>query len=227
MHRSLDGRLRARARRWASGGRRRLCGARHAGAPSAGSTPIESPSSDSRSAARSRILTAFERLRRALAPGQRRFAAHVAYYPAGNYGTAGRGRGLYRRADLASAGREGRQPARREGRRSISPTPTAAGYPRCPSRFSPIRVLITPGRFPPSVPRASIRNIPARENVRSSCLAQAGRPSLSAARKRRSTSMPWSAAGRRVAGYTMAFDASIRTKSTSDAVAFLRQHLSP
>ena len=144
-------------------------------------------------------LTAFERrAHRVLAPGQRRFAAHVAYYPGGQLRRRGRARGLYRRADPAAAGREGRQPARGEGD-GVSRLRPRRGISGADRRFSPIRALITPGRFPPSV-RA--RFYPQyRQHAKMSAhpvWRAAGRASLSTARKRRSTSMPWSAAGRRV-----------------------------
>ena len=67
-------------------------------------------------------LAAFEPLRSALDPGQGRFAAHVAFYPAGSIGMIAEARRLYRIAGVDAARRKRRQSAGGERSKIIWPT---------------------------------------------------------------------------------------------------------
>lgn len=170
-------------------------------------------------------LTAFERLHRALAPGQRRFAAHVAYYPGGNYGTAAEG-GAYTGAPILLLLGE------KDDNLPVAKATEYLAYARAAGYPAPIEVLTYPGayhawtvstlggaRFYPQYPSA--RQCPL-------ILFGAGRPTFLLGGKEAPLDLDALERCRQAGwGYTMAFDASIRAKSTADAVAFLRQHLSP
>jgi dienelactone hydrolase len=170
-------------------------------------------------------LTAFERLHRALAPGQSRFAAHVAYYPAGNYGTAAEG-GAYTGAPILLLLGE------KDDNLPVAKATEYLAYARAAGYPAPIEVLIYPGayhawtvstlgraRFYPQYPSA--RKCPL-------ILFGAGPPTFLVGGKEAPLDLDAFERCRQESwGYTMAFDALIRTRSTADAVAFLRQHLSP
>jgi dienelactone hydrolase len=164
-------------------------------------------------------LSAIERLRVALAPGEARFTAHVAYYPAGVYGAAAERKAYAGAPILMLLGDKDDNLPIAKAQEYLTYAKGGAGAP-------PIEVSIYPGAYhawtvsslgaPRFYPQyASTRRCPylllgpARPtllvdgqekpldpNVMRACL-QAGR------------------------GYSMAYDASIRAKSTDAAVAFL------
>ena len=110
------------------------------------------------------LLTALERLRAALVPGEARFAAHVAYYPAGVHAAAA-GQGAYTGAPILML---------LGGKDDNLPVAKAQGYlayaklrdSRRPSRCRSIPAPITPGRFRAWALRTSTRSTAARENAR-------------------------------------------------------------
>lgn len=127
-------------------------------------------------------LAAFERLRTALVPGEMQFAAHVAYYPAGVYG-------LMAQQDYTGAPilmllgeKDDNLPV---AKAEEYLTYARSAVPRCRLRSRSTRERITPGRFPAWALRASIRNTPARENVRIFCWGHPDLLSSLAAGKRR------------------------------------------
>jgi dienelactone hydrolase len=170
-------------------------------------------------------LAAFERVRNAIAPGPRRFAAHVAYYPGGSYGTAPEG-GAYTGAPilmLLGENDDNLPVAKMSGYLAYV---SAAGHP------APIDLVIYPGAYHAWTASALRRTrfYPQYVSTRKCplILFGAGRPTMLVDGKE----VPFDLAAlercrAEGAGYTMGFDAPIRAKSTADAVAFLRRHLSP
>jgi len=129
-------------------------------------------------------LAAFERLRAALVPGQDRFAAHVSYYPAGVYGVAAEPAAYTGAPILMLLGEKDDNLPVAKAEEYLTYA-RSARVPRRPSTSRSIRERITPGRFLAWALRASIRNTPARENVRTFCWGHPGPLSSSAAGKRR------------------------------------------
>ena len=131
-------------------------------------------------AARWRTWPPVEPLRAALVPGQIRFAAHVAYYPAGVYGVMAE-QGAYTGAPvlLLLGDKDDNLPVAKGGAHILP----MSGMPamRRRSRYRSIRGRTTPGPFPAWAPRASARNTPARENVRIFCWDRRSRRSSSMA----------------------------------------------
>lgn len=170
-------------------------------------------------------LTAFDRVRGAIAPGQCRFAAHVAYYPGGSYGAAAEG-GAYTGAPILLLLGE------KDDNLPVTKVTEYLAYARAAGYPAPIDVIVYPGayhawtvstlgraRFYPQY--GSTRKCPL-------ILFGAGRPTFLVGGKEAPLDVDAMGRCREEGwGYTMAFDALIRAKSTADAVAFLRQHLSP
>lgn len=170
-------------------------------------------------------LAAFEPLRAALGTGPLRFAAHVASYPAGVFGAIA-GQGAYTGAPILMllAERDDNLPvAKVEGYVSYA---KAAGHP------APIDVVVYPGAYHAwTVPSLGpLRFYPQYGSTRKCPLILLGReaPAL-LVDGRENPFDPGSLAacmgeGR---GYSMAYDASVRSRSSRDTVAFLQRHLKP
>jgi dienelactone hydrolase len=170
-------------------------------------------------------LAAFARVRSAIAPGQRRFAAHVAYYPGGTYGAMAEG-GAYTGAPILMLLGE------KDDNLPVAKMTDYLNYARAAGYPAPIEIIVYPGAYhawtgaTPGRPRFDPQFVSTRK-----CpliLFGAGPPSFLVDGKE----VPFDPAAlarclAEGAGYTLAFDATVRAKSTADAVAFLRQHLSP
>jgi dienelactone hydrolase len=170
-------------------------------------------------------LTALARLHRALASGERRFAAHIGYYPAGVYGAAAEG-GAYTGAPILLLLGE------KDDNLPVAKVTAYLDYARAAGYPAPIDVIVYPGAYHAwtvsTLGRA--RFYPQYESTRKCPLMLFGpsRPTFLVG----GTEAPLDLDAlqrclQQGGGYTMAFDASIRARSTADAVAFLRQHLSP
>ena len=170
-------------------------------------------------------LTAFERLRSLFMPDQLRFAAHVAYYPAGVYGAAAE-QGAYTGAPILMLLGE------KDDNLPVAKMAGYLSYARDAGYSPPIEVLIYPGAYHAwTVPGLGpLRFYPQYGSTRKCPLILLGPfgPSLLAGGQTK----PLEANSLRTCldegrGYSMAYDASIRVKSAGDAVAFLQQHLRP
>ena len=133
-------------------------------------------------------LTAFEALRSALNPGPGRFAAHVAFYPAGNFGVFAEP-GAYTGAPVLMllGGKDDNLPVTR--------IENYLAYARAAGTPAPIQTVIYPGAYhawtvPDVPPRVSTRTCSARKNVRSSCSGRSERRFSSTARQNPSTRPP-------------------------------------
>ena len=171
-------------------------------------------------------LTAFEVLRAVMATGSSRFAAHVATYPGGTYGTRAEA-GAYTGAPILMllGEKDDNLPvAKAEGYLAYA---GAAGHP------APIATVVYPGAFhawtaptlgaPRFYPQyvASSRKCPV-------ILFGRGTPTMLVDGRERPFDPDALAACQAAgSGYSMGFDAATRTKSTADTVAFFQRHLGP
>ena len=170
-------------------------------------------------------LTAFEVLRAVMAPGSSRFAAHVATYPGGSYG-ARADAGAYTGAPilmLLGEQDDNLPMAKVEGYLAYA---SGAGHP------APITTVVYPGAFHAwTVPTLGAPRFYAQFVSTRKCpfiLFGRGAPTV-LVDGRAQPFDPDALAACRAAGpgYSMASDATTRTKSTADTVAFLQRHLRP
>jgi dienelactone hydrolase len=170
-------------------------------------------------------LSAFEGLRVALVPGQMRFAAHVAYYPAGVNGVAA-GQGAYTGAPVLMLLGD------KDDNLPIPKAEAYLAYARAGSAQPPIDVLIYPGAYHAwtvsslGAPRFYPQYVSTRK-----CpyiLVGGSRPALliDGQEKPLEPGVLQSCL-REGQGYSMAYDEAIRAQSTRDALAFLLKALRP
>jgi dienelactone hydrolase len=170
-------------------------------------------------------LTAFEVLRAVMATGSSRFAAHVATYPGGSYGARAEASAYTGAPILMLLGdKDDNLPvAKVEGYLAYA---SGAGHP------APITTVVYPGAFHAwTVPTLGAPRFYAQYVSTRKCpviLFGRGAPTV-LVDGRAQPFDPDALAACRAAGpgYTMAYDATTRTKSTADTVAFLQRHLRP
>jgi dienelactone hydrolase len=168
-------------------------------------------------------LAAFERLRAALVPGQIRFAAHVAYYPAGVYGAAAE-QAAYTGARILMLLGE------RDDNLPVAKAEEYLTYAKAAGNPPPIDVLIYPGAYHAwTVPSLGApRFYPQYASTRKCPYLLLGPPRpvrLVDGRERPMDLNALQSCLKEGQGYSMAYDAAIRAKSTEDAVAFLLKRL--
>jgi dienelactone hydrolase len=170
-------------------------------------------------------LTAFEALRAVMATGSSRFAAHVATYPGGTYGARAEA-GAYTGAPILMllGEKDDNLPvAKVEGYLAYA---SGAGHP------APITTVVYPGAFHAwTVPTLGAPRFYAQYLSTRKCpfiLFGRGAPTV-LVDGRAQPFDPDALAACLAAGpgYSMAFDATARTKSTADTLAFLQRHLRP
>jgi dienelactone hydrolase len=168
-------------------------------------------------------LTAFADLRAALDAGQARFAAHVAYYPAGVFGALAEPGAYTGSPVLMMLGeRDDNLPvAKMEGYLAYA---KAAGSP------APIELVIYPDAYHawtvPSLTRLRFYSEYPSTKQCPFILIGSGRPTLLAEGK----PMPFdpnsfAACAAKAPGYSMVYDAAIRAKSNAESLGFLDRHL--
>jgi dienelactone hydrolase len=169
-------------------------------------------------------LAAFERLRAALVPGQIRFSAHVAYYPAGVHGVAAE-REAYTGAPILMLLGE------KDDNLPVAKAEAYLAYARAAGHAPPIDVSIYPGAYHAwTVPSLGAPRFYGQYNSTRKCpylLLGSARPTLLVGGQER----PMDVDALRTClkegrGYSMAYDESVRARSTSDVVAFLLKSLS-
>ena len=169
-------------------------------------------------------LTAFESLRAAMEAGPSRFATHVATYPAG-YGARAEA-GAYTGAPILMllGEKDDNLPvAKVEGYLAYA---SGAGHP------APITTVVYPGAFHAwTVPTLGAPRFYAQYLSTRKCpfiLFGRGAPTVLVDGRAQPLDPDALAACRSEGpGYSMAFDATARTKSTADTLAFLQRHLRP
>jgi dienelactone hydrolase len=170
-------------------------------------------------------LTAFERLRAALMPATLRYAAHIAYYPAGVYGTAAAS-GAYTGAPILMLLGE------RDDNLPVAKVAAYLGYARDAGYPSPIETMVYPDAYHAwTVPTLGTERFYPQYGSTRKCpfiLLAAMGPMLLIDGQERSFDLDFLrtciADGR---GYSMGYDASLRHRSAADALAFLRKYLRP
>jgi dienelactone hydrolase len=170
-------------------------------------------------------LAAFERLRAALDPGQARFAAHVAYYPAGVYGAFAEPSAYTGSPILMLLGeKDDNLPVTKvDGYLAYA---KAAGFP------SPIETVTYPGAYHAwTVPSlTTVRFYPEYPSTKQCpfILIGPGRPALLVGgQATRFDPNAFGACMVEAPGYSMGYDAAVRAKSAADAMGFLQRHLRP
>lgn len=170
-------------------------------------------------------LTAFEVLRAKMATGSSRFAAHVATYPGGTYGARAEASAYTGAPILMLLGdKDDNLPLTKvEGYLAYA---SGAGHP------APITTVVYPGAFHAWTVSTlgAPRFYPQYASTRKCPVVLLGRGAPTLLVDGRAQPFDPDALGACVTagpGYSMAFDATTRTKSTADTVAFLQRHLRP
>ncbi len=168
-------------------------------------------------------LAAFERLRAALAPGPLRFAAHVAYYPAGVHGASAESRAYTGAPVLMLLGD-------RDDNLPIAKADGYLSYARAAGRSPPIEVSIYRGAYHAwTVPNLGAPRFYEQYESTRACpyvLLGPDRPTLLIEGEERPLDpgvLRTCLKGGR--GYTMAYDGIARTRAIDESVAFLRKAL--
>ena len=170
-------------------------------------------------------LTAFERLRAALDPGQARFVGHVAYYPAGVFGAIAE-QGAYTGSPLLMllGEKDDNLPvAKVEGYLAYA---KAAGFP------TPIEAVTYLGAYHAwTVPSlTTLRFYPEYASTKKCPLILIGpsRPALLVdGQLKPFDPNTFGACMGEAPGYSMVYDAPVRAKSVAEAMGFLQRHLRP
>jgi dienelactone hydrolase len=168
-------------------------------------------------------LTAFEGLRTALDLGQMRFAAHVAYYPAGVFGAVA-GEAAYTGSPVLMLLGE------KDDNLPVAKVEGYLAYAKAAGSPAPIELVIYPEAYHawtvPSLTR--LRFYPEYPSTKQCplILIGSGRPTLLVEGK----SMPFDpnsfgACLAKAPGYSMGYDAAVRAKSGVESIGFLDRHL--
>jgi dienelactone hydrolase len=170
-------------------------------------------------------LTAFESLRSALDPGQARFAAHVAFYPALNSGAVA-DRGAYSGSPVLMllGGKDDNLPAAKV--ESYLAYVQAAGNP------TPIETVTYPAAYHAwTVPDlVTARFYPELVSAKKCPLILIGPNRLMLLMDEQAKPFDpgfFGACMKQAPGYWMGFDAAVRAQSIADAVRFLQRNLQP
>jgi dienelactone hydrolase len=168
-------------------------------------------------------LAAFERLRAALDPGSARFAAHVAYYPAGVFGAAAAPDAYTGSPILMLLGKS-------DDNLPVEKVEAYLDYAKAAGNPAPVQTVIYPGAYHAwTVPSLTTLRFYAEYPSTKQCpfiLLGSERPSLLVDGKL----APFDPAVMadcigKAPGYSMAFDAAVRAKSSAESIGFLKRHL--
>lgn len=170
-------------------------------------------------------LTAFEQLRAAVNPGPERFAAHVGFYPAGVFGAVAE-RGAYTGAPILMLLGE------KDDNLPVSKVESYLAYAKAAASPAPVEPVIYPGAYHAwTVPSlTTLRFYPEYRSTKKCplILLGPGRPVLFVdGQMKPFDPSTFGACMSEAPGYSMVYDAAVRTKSFADAMAFLQRHLRP
>ena len=170
-------------------------------------------------------LTAFEPLRSALNVGQSRFAAHVAFYPAGVFGAIAE-RGAYTGSPVLMLLGE------KDDNLPLAKIETYLAYARTEGNPAPIQTVTYPGAYHAwTVPNlVSLRFYPEYPSTKKCPLILLGpdRPVfLIDGRVKPFDPSAVGACMGEAPGYSMAYDAAVRAQSFADVMRFLQRSLQP
>ena len=170
-------------------------------------------------------LTAFEVLRALMATGSSRFAAHVATYPGGSYGARAEA-GAYTGAPILMLLGE------KDDNLPVAKVESYLAYAGGAGHPAPITTVVYPAAFHAwTVPTLRAPRFYAQYVSTRKCpVILFGRGAPAVLVDGRAQPFDPNVVAACVAagpGYSMGFDATTRTKSTADTVAFLQRHLRP
>jgi dienelactone hydrolase len=170
-------------------------------------------------------LAAFEPLRSALNLGQSRFAAHVAFYPAGVFGAIAE-RGAYTGSPVLML------LAEKDDNLPVAKIESYLAYARASGNPTPIEVVTYPGAYHAwTVPSlTTLRFYPEYPSTKNCPLILLGpnRPMfLIDGQEKPFDPSSFGACMGEAPGYSMAFDAAVRSQSITDAMRFLQRNLAP
>lgn len=170
-------------------------------------------------------LAAFEQLRAALNPGPARFAAHVAYYPAGVFGA------------LAEPGAYTGSPilmllGDKDDNLPVAKVENYLAYAKAAGAPAPIEAVTYPGAYHAwTVPSlTTLRFYPEYVSTKKCPLIVIGpgRPTLLVdGQMKPFDPNTFGACMAEAPGYSMVYDAGVRAKSVAEAAGFLQRHLRP
>jgi dienelactone hydrolase/uncharacterized membrane protein len=168
-------------------------------------------------------LTAFEGLRAALDPGEARFAAHVAYYPAGVFGAIAEP-GAYTGSPILMLLGE------RDDNLPVAKIESYLAYAKAAGSAVPIESVTYPDAYHAwTVPSlTSLRFYPEYGSTKKCplILLGSGRPVLLVDGQLTPFDPgTFAACMGRAPGYSMVYDAAVRAKSAADSIGFLQRHL--
>jgi dienelactone hydrolase len=168
-------------------------------------------------------LAAFERLRAALDPGQVRFAAHVAYYPAGVFGVVAEPEAYTGSPILMLLGK-------RDDNLPVVKVESYLAYAKAAGSPAPIETVTYPGAYHAwTVPSwTSLRFYPEYPSTKKCplILLGSGRPNLLIdGQLTPFDPNSFGACMAQAPGYSMAFDAAVRAMSATETIGFLKRHL--
>jgi dienelactone hydrolase len=170
-------------------------------------------------------MTAFKSLRSALDPGQARFAAHVAFYPALNFGVVA-DRGAYTGSPVLMllGGRDDNLP--------VAKVESYLAYARAAGNPAPIETVTYPGAYHAwTVPDlVTARFYPELVSAKKCPLILLGPNRLMLLIDEQAKPFDpdfFGACMKQAPGYSVGFDAAVRAQSIADAVRFLQRNLQP
>jgi dienelactone hydrolase len=170
-------------------------------------------------------LTALTQLRAAFDPGPARFAAHVAYYPAGVYGVIAEP-GAYTGSPILMLLGE------KDDNLPVAKVESYLAYAKAAGSTAPIEAVTYAGAYHawtvPSLTR--LRFYPEYPSTKKCPLILLGpaRPALLVDGETKPFDPAiFGACMAEAPGYSMVYDAAVRTRSATDAMEFLQRHLRP
>jgi dienelactone hydrolase len=168
-------------------------------------------------------LTAFAGLRAALDPGEVRFAAHVAYYPAGVFGAIADPAAYTGSPILMLLGEK-------DDNLPVAKIASYQAYAKAAGSPAPIETVTYPGAYHAwTVPGlTTLRFYPEYPSTKQCplILLGSGRPSLLIDDHLTSFDPAgFGACMAKAPGYSMAYDEAVRAKSTTESIGFLKRHL--
>lgn len=168
-------------------------------------------------------LTAFERLRSAVDPGQARFAAHVAYYPAGVFGAVAEPKAYTGSPILMLLGE-------RDDNLPVAKIASYLAYAKVAGFAVPIEPVTYPDAYHAwTVPSLTSLRFYGEYGSTKKCpliLLGSARPVLLIdGQLTPFDPNSFGACMAQAPGYSMVYDAAVRAKSAADSIGFLRRHL--
>jgi dienelactone hydrolase len=168
-------------------------------------------------------LAALEKLRSALDPGEARFAAHVAYYPAGVFGAIAEPRAYTGSPILMLLGEK-------DDNLPVTKIESYLAYAKAAGSAVPIEYVTYPGAYHAwTVPSlTSLRFYPEYGSTKKCPLIMlgSGRPELLVDGQLRAFDPgSFGACMGQAPGYSMVYDAAVRAKSAADSIGFLQRQL--